>query len=246
MIPEYQSANFHLPETWPFIIILLMIVVGFARSTAKASWTDILLVSAFAGLALYTSRMIPLFAIVAVPIAARVTSEWIRKEYSQSKFLTIEENLSKTNLTANGFIWFLAIPLLLAGLLRSGQTIGSLGQGNVFDSRFFPVEAVSWLETHPQEGHMFNEFDWGGYLLLKLWPSQQIFMDGHTHIYGETLTREYGQVIDLGTGWESILKKYDVHWVIMRRNAPLAQELSASEDWKITYQDQTAIILVKK
>jgi hypothetical protein len=121
-----------------------------------------------------------------------------------------------------------------------------MGQGNVFDRHFFPVEAVSWLENHPQDGHMFNEFDWGGYLLLRLWPDQQIFMDGHTHIYGEALTREYEQVLTLSTDWEDILQKYDVDWVIMRSDVPLTKALSALNDWETVYEDSTAIILVRK
>jgi hypothetical protein len=143
-------------------------------------------------------------------------------------------------------VWIFAIPVLAAILLRSGQTIDPLGQGNVFDRHFFPVEAVSWLETHPQDGHMFNEFDWGGYLLLRLWPDQQIFMDGHTHIYGEALTREYEQVLTLSTGWEEILQKYDVDWIIIRSNAPLINALSSLDNWEAIYEDATAVILVRR
>ena len=93
---------------------------------------------------------------------------------------------------------------------------------------------------------MFNEFDWGGYLLLHLWPAQQIFMDGHTHIYGEELTREYEQVVTLSAGWENILTKYNVEWVIMRVNAPLIDALTSSGNWPTAYQDETAIILIHK
>ena len=81
---------------------------------------------------------------------------------------------------------------------------------------------------------------------MNLWPNQQIFMDGHTHIYGEALTREYEQVITQGKGWEEILNKYDVKWIIIRVNTLLANELSASADWKTAYEDQTAIIFVHK
>lgn len=245
-IPEYQSANFHLPETWPFIILLLLTLIGFARSTERMPWTYILLVVAFTGMALYTSRMIPLFAIVVTPITAKAIADWTYKEYPQSKLFVVQENVSKTNSTANGLIWVFAIILIAAVLLGSGGTIDSQGQGNVFDSQFFPVEAVSWLKTHPQNGHMFNEFDWGGYLLLELWPSQQIFMDGHTHIYGEALTREYEQVITLDKGWEEILNKYDVQWIIIRVNTSLAEALSTSTDWKTAYEDKTAVIFLRK
>jgi hypothetical protein len=131
-------------------------------------------------------------------------------------------------------------------LLNSGKTLDSENRGNVFDERFFPAEATIWLQHHPQRGHMFNEFDWGGYLLLELWPTYQIFMDGHTHIYGEELTREYERVVTLSVGWEDILAKYDVAWVIVRANAPLVRALSASGNWAIAYQDQTTIILTRK
>jgi hypothetical protein len=245
-IPEYQSPNFHLPETWPFILILLLTILGAARLTQRVHWKDILLVMVFAGLGLYTARMIPLFAIVITPIAAMTVAAWIRSEYSKSQLLTIQENISKINSTANGLIWVFVIVLGTAVLLRSGKTIDPQGRGNSFDQRFFPVEAVSWLETHPQNGHMFNEFDWGGYLLLKLWPHQQIFMDGHTHIYGEKLTREYEHVVSLATGWQNILQKYDVRWAILRVNSSLAKALLSSADWQRVYQDKTAIILVRK
>lgn len=245
-IPEYQSPNFHLPETWPFILILTLTIIGFARRGEKSSWTEVLLVSSFTGLALYTSRMIPLFAIVVTPIAARAVADWMHKDYPQSRIFLIEENIYKINLTSNGLVWIFAIVVFAAVLLRSGKTIDPQGQGNVFSQEFFPVGAVSWLETHPQNGHMFNEFDWGGYLLLKLWPRYQIFMDGHTHIYGEALTREYEQVTALGDGWQIILNKYDVQWVIIRANTSLAKALASSSDWTTAYEDQTTIIFIRK
>jgi hypothetical protein len=245
-IPEYQSPNFHLPETWPFIMILLLTTIGLARVTQRLSWAHSLLVISFTGMALYTSRMIPIFAIVVTPIAAQAVADWLREDYGQSRFFTIEKNIYGINSTSNGLVWVFAIIVFAAVLLRTGRTLDPQGEGNVFDERFFPVEAVAWLQTHPQSGHMFNEFDWGGYLLLKLWPNQQIFMDGHTHIYGEALTREYEQVITQGKGWEEILNKYDVNWAIIRANNSLTNALSSSGYWKIVYEDKTTTIFVRE
>jgi hypothetical protein len=133
----------------------------------------------------------------------------------------------------------------MAILLQSGNTTSPEGRDNVFDEHFFPVDAVNWLEAHPQDGHMFNEFDWGGYILLRLWPNQQIFMDGHTHIYGENLTREYEQIITLDNGWENIFDKYQIKWVIVRTNAPVAKALKENH-WTAIYQDNTTVILRKE
>jgi len=243
-IPEYQSANFHMPETWPFILLLMLTIIGFARNTNKTSWIHILLAASFAAIALYTSRMIPLFAIIAVPIAASSLSNWVNLEFPDSRFMDIEKNISKINASSNGAIWLFVIFVTIALIFKSGKAIDPQGTGNIFDERFFPVQAVTWLNSHPQQGHMFNEFDWGGYLLLKLVPHQQIFMDGHTHIYGEALTREYETVITQGNDWRKILDKYQTEWAIVRVNSAIARGLEG-EQWKIIYQDDTTTILRK-
>ena len=244
-IPEYQSPDFHLPATWPFILLLLVTVTAFARSTRRLPWTYVLLTVSFTGIALYTARMIPLFAIVIVPIAAQALGDWLSQEFSSSRYSTIDKNISKINSSSNGFIWMIILLIVIAAIFNSGKVIDPENKGNVFDSNFFPVQAVSWLNQHPPQGYMFNEFDWGGYLLLNLSPRQQIFMDGHTHIYGETLTREYETVMTLGEGWKDILEKYDIEWAITRIGSPIARALE-KENWTILYQDDTAIIFHKQ
>jgi hypothetical protein len=243
-IPEYQSPNFHNPATWPFILLLVLTMMGFARRGTKTSWTDALLAVSFAGMALYTSRMIPLFAIVVVPITAKTLSDWINLDFRQNRLLSVENNIAAMNISSNGSIWILVFVIAVAVLFRSGIRIDPQGKGNVFDNGFFPVQAVEWLNAHPQNGHMFNEFDWGGYLLLKLKPRQQIFMDGHTHIYGEALTREYEAVITVSKDWQKIFEKYQIEWAIVRENTPIEVALEELH-WKILYRDNTAIILHK-
>lgn len=241
-IPEYQSANFQIPETWPFILILLLAIVSFSRSTSKTPWRHVFLITAFAGIALYSSRMLPLFAIVAVPIVAWSFSGWLKKDFPNSRFWIIETNINKINQSSNGVIWpFIAI-FAVALLFKLNIPIDIESKGNVFSPKFFPVEAVTWLDANPQSGHVFNEFDWGGYLLLKLWPQYQIFMDGHTHIYGEALTREYEKVITLQDNWQNILDKYQVTWAIVRTDSRITQALEKN-GWQILYQDETAVIL---
>ena len=33
------------------------------------------------------------------------------------------------------------------------------------DSRLFPTRAIQFLQTHPQQGRMFNQYAWGGYYI---------------------------------------------------------------------------------
>jgi hypothetical protein len=188
--------------------------------------------------------MIPLFAIVVVPIAAKAIGDWFEADFSTNRFATIEKNFSLINSSSNGGIWMLLLLIAVVLVFRSGGALDPENRGNVFDEKFFPVQAVDWLNQHPQDGHMFNEFDWGGYLLLKMSPRQQVFMDGHTHIYGEALTREYETVTFLGNGWQEILSEYQIKWAIVRTGSPIARALE-KEGWKIVYSDDTSAVLRK-
>jgi hypothetical protein len=107
------------------------------------------------------------------------------------------------------------------------------------------VKAADWLDANPQEGRMFNNFIWGGYLLHRLWPQQTVFIDGQTDFYGEALTREYMQVMALDDDWEDVLEKYDVSWVIVQSDKPLVHALQDELNWNAVYRDETATILRK-
>ena len=114
---------------------------------------------------------------------------------------------------------------------------------NAFAPGKFPVHAVDWLEANPQEGKMFNNFIWGGYLLYRMFPQELVFIDGQTDFYGEAFSREYAQVVRLEDGWEGILVKYDVSWTIVETSQPLVSALQSELDWKVVYHDDTATIL---
>jgi hypothetical protein len=89
---------------------------------------------------------------------------------------------------------------------------------------------------------MFNYFPWGGYLLYRTWPQQQVFIDGQTDFYGEDLTRQYEKVITLGDGWQETLVDFDVDWVIMPADSELSLALDLNQSWERKYTDQTAAV----
>lgn len=135
-IPEYQSADFHIPETWPFILLLMLTIIGFARSSSKTRWIDILLTAAFAAIAHYTSRMLPLFAIVVAPIAARSLAAVVKQEFSSSRFEATEQKFSALNSTSNGAIWLPILFMIVTFAFRSGSAIDPANTGNHFDPAF--------------------------------------------------------------------------------------------------------------
>ena len=79
-------------------------------------------------------------------------------------------------------------------------------------------------------------------MLYRFWPERSVFIDGQTDFYGEELTREYEKVITLSEGWQGILQKYHIKWVIMPAGSALGSALDDSEIWASGYSDRTTEI----
>ena len=93
---------------------------------------------------------------------------------------------------------------------------------------------------------MFNDFNWGGYLLFRFWPAQRVFIDSQSDFYGEEFTRQYEQIFNGKKDWDAKLNQYNVSQIIVPRETGLALAAKQSTNWKIAYQDNITIILVKK
>lgn len=91
---------------------------------------------------------------------------------------------------------------------------------------------------------MFNYLNWGGYITFHLYPEQLAFVDSVADVTGE-VTMEYETVIDLLPGWDDVLQNYDIQWVIIPSDTPLADTLIEKNQWKVLYEDETAILLRK-
>jgi len=143
-----------------------------------------------------------------------------------------------------GYVWVVAAVLFFGFVLWRGIPMDQKGTGNVYLPDKMPVQAADWLKQNPQTGNMFNQFAWGGYILYRLWPAEKVFIDGQTDFYGEALLREYFEVTNVGVGWEAILDKYAVSWMLIPRNDEFAEYLYFVDDdvWDVIYEDDTAVI----
>jgi hypothetical protein len=235
---EYQSPNFHNWSTWPFLAMLGLSIIALGFK-GRLRTHQAFLLAGWTLLSLYSARNIPLFAIITAPYIGQLVHSALERVPVLIKTDQVITGIEK-NLRG---IFYPALAITLMTVLSIWQMPSN--NGNEFSPNRFPVKAVDWLQANPQDGKMFNNFIWGGYLLYRMWPQQLVFIDGQTDFYGESLAREYVQVMALGNSWEEILEKYDVSWVIVQSDKPLVKALNEQLSWNIVYQDSTATILRK-
>jgi hypothetical protein len=111
---------------------------------------------------------------------------------------------------------------LSAGICAAVVIIGaytiylSAAYGNREDP--YPVQAVAYLKAHPCAGNLFNDYNYGGYLIWKL-PGQKVYIDGRMPTWRDArnkyLMDDYFSVLDSGSVQNSQFKKYDVACVLI-------------------------------
>jgi hypothetical protein len=102
---------------------------------------------------------------------------------------------------------------------------------------------VEWLERNPQQGRMFNDLNWGGYIANHLWPEQKTFVDSMADTTGK-VTREYETILTLQAGWQELVDNYQIQWAIVQPQSPIALALEEA-GWTVIYVDNTSVILRK-
>jgi len=229
------------PTTAPFVILLALSAIFFFANWRTASVSHIFLLGGFGLLALMMTRNIPLFAIICAPILA----EWITAKANQfPAWKRLDERFINLAMPSRSFLLPTLLTIFVVGFFSYNHTKGR--EVYQFNPQVFPVQAVDWLEENPREGNMFNEFNWGGYLLYRLWPRDLVFVDSQSDFYGEPLMRDYETMMLTKNNWQDLLDQYQISWVIIPSNAPLADQLKQEAGWTVLYKDSVAIIIQRK
>jgi hypothetical protein len=227
-ISEWQSPDFHRIEFQPFTWLLLATFVasGFARR--RPSFTQILLLAVTLFEALRAVRLIPLFVLVAIPIL------------SEAVPIGATTSALRQN-TARLFNWAVLGVLLLATVLYAGIVIQNQPES---ERATYPKGAVDFIQRENLNAPMFNLYEWGGYLIWRLYPGQRVFIDGRADVYGP-LIQDYLATYRAAPNWHTALDSYDVGLVLIPPSAPLAALLTADSRWRRIFQDNGAVIFIR-
>jgi hypothetical protein len=229
-IAEWASPNFHHAEYWPFLLVVLGTFAALSWSRSRLRLRDLLLlvVSLYAGLC--SIRLMPLFVLIAVPLVSKRLGNWPRTASPQRPQAAVG------TLVNGGIVLAVAV---LAGV-HVAQVIQRQPQAEM---ERFPARAVAFIKMYSPSGRIFNHYDWGGYLIWKLYPSAPVFIDGRADLYGQQLFEQFASTYQFKGAWQQPLQQWNIDTVLVPSRSPLATGLRSSPGWTVSYEDSQAVIL---
>ena len=215
LILEYQSPLLYknVPAIYSLIAICLITVVLLIKNRQFGLlFISLLLIY----LSLTMSRMVTPSGIVILCVFAWTVSEIdIRSRLQQ-----MPTALSRITGVAVGLVFFVS-------LVSSVDIARSYMKENRIPS-LFPVDVADYMIDHDIQGRIFNNYGIGGYLIYRLSPDSQVYIDGRTgilypldHFYDYMNAERSAELL------RTELKKYDIKLAVLQnqqRAFPLARD----------------------
>jgi hypothetical protein len=239
-IEEWFSPNFHQARFIPLAALMFAAFAALILSPRRVRASQLLMLLATAYAVLRSGRHLPIFAFAAAPLLAEHASLWIK-----SRGWALSAGAPEKNLTRRQALLRFAVLLIafVIGLVNVRQVMARQSRT---EAQSFPAAAVEFLRSHNAPGPIFNCYDWGGYLIWKLYPQQPVYIDGRADVYGDAFIEEYLATSKGENDWRAPLTRFGIRTVIIKTNSPLANLLEREEGWGKAYEDGQAVILIRR
>lgn len=252
-IQEWESIDFHLLSSMPYLVLLFGCIVAIGLSEKKATGTELIGLTFFGASSLIAQRLVGVFALFAAVVLARhaesafgamlvqiqstTAGEKFRRWRESRKAKPIQPGLRRSlNLT-------LAAVLAVAGWIK----LAYVSSEPVVDANlatYYPVGAVEYLNERGIPGNVLNDYGWGGYIDWHL-RDYKVYLDGRADLYGDEIFMEWMDVIAAKPGWESILAGYNVDYILLPPGMKVV-DAARSAGWNVLYEDDVSVLLAAK
>jgi hypothetical protein len=105
----------------------------------------------------------------------------------------------------------------------------------------FPDAAARVIQTKGYPGPLYNNFDWGGYLIWRL-PELPVAIDGRANLHGDERMRRSALVWNGERGWDDDPDLRAARLVLSPPTTALASLLRRDAHFEIAYEDEVAVV----
>ena len=137
-----------------------------------------------------------------------------------------------------------AAVLVLLMISSSATDFTQRGLDRAISSNY-PVNAINFLRRNPVPGPLYNNLNWGGFLMWYM-PDYPVVVDGRNDLYGDDLDKLfYGtQNADYSYKTDPYLNESEV--VLLDSNLPLAKVLTVDPRFRLMYHDDIATVFGRR
>jgi len=109
----------------------------------------------------------------------------------------------------------------------------------------YPVNAINFLRRNPVPGPLYNNLNWGGFLMWYL-PELPVAIDGRNDLYGDDLDRIFYSSESAFPSYATDPYLNEAGVVVLESQLPLAKVLTIDPRFRLVYRDEIATVFAHR
>lgn len=225
LIDELRAMNFRQPQHYAALLLALAAAtaIGWRRET-RLLWPMLLCLACILGF-----RSVKDIWFIGVVSACAIADGWAPYGVESSQRMTWRERI--------------LVPLGVLAVLTVASRHYDVGNSwlEMQVAGNFPEVACQYIEKHHLQGPLYNDFNWGGFIIWRL-PGYWVSIDGRTNVHGDERVEKS---ISIWTGkpeWATDPELAQANIVLARKTTPLASLLRLDPRFTIVFEDQQAVL----
>jgi len=187
--------------------------------------------------ALKHQRHTPIFAIVAAPYLTEKLSILGRQSNLFYKVRSFRAYL----------ILVVSLTLIISyQIFHTANKHIKAGFNILVDPRIYPIYPVHFLKENGIKGNILLPFEWGEYVIWKLYPDCKVSIDGRFRtVYPQEVIDAHFRVLSDDLKYNELLDRYPTDIILAKRNPFFHRLISKQKKWIYIYSDSESIIFIK-
>lgn len=259
--PIVENQNLFLLNTLTFnplikyfFLLSPIVIVSFIVVLLTGQFIEAIILLIFFCLAIWQIRHFPFFVFAAIPTVAKALN------YIETSFIKWVCEFRGRNEHRPHILKFIILILLCFMYLFLAWFFISNRYYQVFDidkSFGFGYEenakpAVEFLQKNNLAKNIYSNFDIGGYLIYKLYPKYQLFVDNRPEAYpAEFLHRTGITLLQNPQNLDNLFQKYQIHTIFFAHTDETSwgqfflKRILQQNTWKLVFLDSSVVIFSK-
>ncbi len=252
-IHEWRPFDLTELACYLFVFYALVLIAAFWKNRRHLRASEPILFLATAVLAFKSVRHMSIFVLATLPAALRhlpvlasaassrppghLRGWWERRNRTLHD---MEQEVSGHYLTAAAWV------LLMALSISSFHGIHPFKLWDGLNADRYPVAASDFLARQQINGKIFSAYGWGGYLIFRFGGASQVFIDGRADMYSQQRHSDYERIVHAASGWQELLRNYDVDIILSESTGVLSKHLRDQGDWDLVHSDPQALLFLRR
>jgi hypothetical protein len=109
----------------------------------------------------------------------------------------------------------------------------------------FPVNAAAFIEKQGYRGRLYNDYNWGGYLMWRL-PHLDVSLDGRNPVHGDARIWASIRTFRGAAGWSSDPELVSANVVVANVTSALSSLLRHDPRFVLAYEDRMSTVFIAR